>query len=337
VLNYVNLNEWQSFVEGHPNRMIFHDQRWIVVLVSQYGFRLQIPTAKEGGEIVAGIPFLETTSIFGRKKLISLPFTDTIRVLTRERSQSERLRKAIIDEISNSYSAVVIRTDERLNGNVSNSEWVCHDLRTDQPFGAIETTLPSGLKRNLRKATRSDLKFERKNDTNAMEDFYRLHLMTRRKLGIPIQPRSFFRHVQQQIIEPRLGFVGMVYQHGEPIAAGVFFVYNKTMTYKYGASHPRALAERPNDFLFHNVIRIACDEGYHHFDFGISKVREEGLRRFKQKWGAREIQVHDDYLSGTGRLANDDSTSLKIASVVIRNTPSIVCRAVGEAFYRYSQ
>ena len=62
-------------------------------------------------------------------------------------------------------------------------------------------------------------------DSEALDAFYRLHLLTRRRLGVPIQPRKFFRGVQRWLIANGLAFVGLVKKQDAIIAAGVFLTY----------------------------------------------------------------------------------------------------------------
>ena len=95
-----------------------------------------------------------------------------------------------------------------------------------------------------------------------METFYRLHVMTRQKLGVPVQPKSFFRRLSEQVLQRGFGFVGVVTKENEPIAAAVFLTYNNRMIYKYAASHSNALEHRPNDCLVHNAIQLATEEGF---------------------------------------------------------------------------
>ncbi len=121
------------------------------------------------------------------------------------------------------------------------------------------------------------------------------------------------------------------------IAAGVFLTYNDTLVYKYVASDVSALNDRPNECLVFHAIRMAVEGGYATFDFGISKRSQEGLRQFKSKWGAVEHDVHMEYITGDPQPLTEDSVAMKLISMAIKHSPSVVCRMLGEVFYRYSQ
>jgi lipid II:glycine glycyltransferase (peptidoglycan interpeptide bridge formation enzyme) len=192
------------------------------------------------------------------------------------------------------------------------------------------------VQRNVQKARRAGLEFAQRTDADAMEAFYRLHVLTRRKLGVPVQPKRFFRLLWQRLIARGLGYVALVLKQAEPIAAGVFLTFNNTVTYKYAASQPAALADRPNDWLVYNALRIAAEDGYRVFDFGISALKQEGLRRFKRGWGAVEIDVHTAQLVGRATTPVEESILFRVTSRVIRHSPAVVCRSLGEVFYRFA-
>ena len=100
---------------------------------------------------------------------------------------------------------------------------------------------------------------------------------------------------------------------------------------------PAALEHRPNEFLSYHGIRLAVEKGCSTFDFGISKCDQTGLRRFKSKFGATETPVHNANITGKVQPLAEDSRALKLVSFAIKRSPPLVCRALGEIFYRYSQ
>jgi CelD/BcsL family acetyltransferase involved in cellulose biosynthesis len=102
-----------------------------------------------------------------------------------------------------------------------------------------------------------------------------------------LQRRRFFELLWDRVLAPGGGYVLVAELQGEPIAAAVFLVDERTTIYKYGASDQRHLKTRPNHALFWEAITDACARGHRRFDFGRSDFGGEGLRRFKSSWGAR--------------------------------------------------
>ena len=120
--------------------------------------------------------------------------------------------------------------------------------------------------------------------------FYELHTLTRRRHGVPVQPRRFFESMWRRIVEPGLGFVLVAEVDGRPAGAAVFLAWNGTVIYKYSAAVPELSRFRPTNVILWHAIRWACEHGYRRFDFGRMDLDNEGLRSFKRGWGTEERQ-----------------------------------------------
>ncbi len=335
MFTHLSIHEWQQLVDGHPEASIFHHRNWLELLSEYYRFGIRIPAIKQNGEIRAALPFLETRNLWNRKKLISLPFTDCIRALASDDAATHELVDAL--ESDKRYRTAEIRTDRPLRATASRGPWVRSQLPLVEMSGGVSRQYCSNIKRNVRKAKKNKLHFERGLDAESMDEFFRLHVLTRRRLGVPVQTKGFFQEVYRRIIAANLGYVGLVVQSGKVIAAGVFMCLNETTVYKYGASHPQTVQFRPNELLIHDSIQVAIEQGCTNYDFGVSCKHHEGLRRFKSKWGAVETDVVKEHVVGQSAPDNGESRALDVASLVIRNSPVVVCRALGAMLYRYSQ
>ncbi len=336
-IDRLTMDQWQTYAQSHPDSSIFHHRRWIELLHQQYGFEIELRCLRENGEIRAAIPFLKTRSLRGTRKLISLPFTDYLHVLSESASATEQLCHLLRDELEGQFDTVMIRGVQPIDGLAFASHHVRHELSTEAPLEVLEQKFESSIRRNLRKALKQELVFEQRNDRNAIETFYRLHVLTRRKLGVPVQPTKYFQRLYEKLIEPGLGVVGVVSRHGTPLAAVVLLGFNRRLVYKYAASDPAALQYRPNDWLVFNAIRIASEQDYDCFDFGITDKQQDGLRRFKSKWGAAESDIFYSYLLGHPDATGGPSRAVRLAGEVIKRSPTAVCRVLGQTFYKYSQ
>jgi hypothetical protein len=164
--------------------------------------------------------------------------------------------------------------------------------------------------------------------------YYGLHVRTRHRQGVPPQPRRYFRRLWEHMLEPGHGFV-LIARHGDQAVAGaVFLVGGGTVTYKYGASDARAWPLRPNHAVMARAIDLATERGFTTFDFGRTDLDNPGLIRFKESWGARARPLYYTSFSRPEGL-----TSLPpghgLLAPVLRRSPSIVGRVLGELFYRY--
>jgi hypothetical protein len=78
-----------------------------------------------------------------------------------------------------------LRTDTVLASLPSASHWVRHEVVLVPSFAAVCQKIKASVHRNLHKARRLGLRFERRTDENSMDGYYHLHVLTRRKLGVP--------------------------------------------------------------------------------------------------------------------------------------------------------
>lgn len=332
----ISLELWQDFVDQQRESTVFHHRKWIELLHEFYGLPLKIFAVVEGERVRAAAPFLETKTFRGRSKLTSLPFSDHVPVL----HDSTEALTALVDGICSEpgdHPTITVRSELDDLGLSRADGWVRHEICLPGNGEQIGSGFSSALKRNLKKARRSNLQFTEETSLEAMEHFYRLHVITRRRRGVPVQKRSFFMSLHDRLIGSQLGFVGLIRRENEVIAAAVFLTYNGTLMYKYGASEPTMLEYRPNEFLIDNVLQLGTQRSYHRFDFGISDRNDAGLRSFKMKWGSVEQPVPVTFLRGVPEHHDDQSLLRRLASHVIRVSPKFVCRFIGAAAYKYSQ
>ena len=76
------------------------------------------------------------------------------------------------------------------------------------------------VRRAIRKAERSKLAIRVDRSEEAMLQFYRLHIQTRKRHGLPPQPLSFFLNIHREIIEPGLGFIVLARAMSRPGRGG---------------------------------------------------------------------------------------------------------------------
>ncbi|HEY0319295.1 MAG TPA: GNAT family N-acetyltransferase [Solirubrobacterales bacterium] len=330
--------EWLVLLDESPGAEIFHHPAWLDLLRSQYGYAVGACCVRNGnGRLEAGIPIARIESRLTGRRLVSLPFSDVCApALCRD------AEPAALTALGAAMSAECRRTGLGLAVHASvpdapeafvQRRFVRHLLPlTDDP-AELEQRYSKSTLRNVRKARREGLRLERHTDASALDAFYRLHLKTRRRLGVPTQPKRFIRRFEQ-LFSGGLGFVATVFDGPRLIAAAVFLTYDGTLTYKYGASDAGALAKRPNNLLFAETIRWACESGLRSVDFGRTDIDNEGLRAFKRSWGAQEVDQFYTYLHGA-EPSPEQGRRERLVGAAIRHSPAGVGRLAGEALYRH--
>jgi hypothetical protein len=165
-----------------------------------------------------------------------------------------------------------------------------------------------------------------------LQTFYRLHTMTRQRLGVPVQPKKFFELLWEYLIEPGMGFFLHVYKDNACLSSAVFLHWKHTLIYKYSATCGLEKQLSPNDLIIWTAIQWGCEHGYSELDMGRTNKDQEGLRHFKKKWGSEEDSLIYTIFANT--LPTDmNGKMMKILRNVICHSPPWVCRIAGEILY----
>jgi CelD/BcsL family acetyltransferase involved in cellulose biosynthesis len=325
--------DWAAFVAAHPQATMFHHAAWSSVLAQAYGFRpLALVQRDPNGQISAGLPVVE---LGADGDVVGLPFTDYCAPLVRGDSTLTSFSEGLVG-----WSAKQRGREITVHGElepVSGIHFLPRGVRHVLPLRPDGTEVMAALKggsvpRAIRKAQREGLAVRFNQSEADFDIFYRLHLDTRRRLGVPVQPIRFLRGIWQRIVAAGLGFVVFVEVNARPVAAALFLAWNGTLIYKFGASDPRYWQLRPNNLVMWAAIERGCREGFAWFDFGRSDLNNRGLREFKSRWGATEVPLVYSHVAPAPPAPAPRLATWALARV-IQLSPPIVCRAIGEILY----
>jgi CelD/BcsL family acetyltransferase involved in cellulose biosynthesis len=327
---------WLDFVAENPRSLVFHHPSWLRVLSESYGYRVfALVLANEHGQDVLGLPVAECGRP-GRRRWVSVPFADRCPPLLCSELEPSRPAALIEDErIRQRLYRFEVHAALPGSAGYLRSPAVSHllPLAPDAEMLFSASFRPQ-VRQHIRKATRLGLEVRLETSQEALTDtYYRLHVRTRKRLGVPVQPRGFFEHFWRHIIEPGLGFVSLAYAGSEAVAGAVILAYNGTVFYKFAASEPAFLHLRPNHLVLWRSIQWACARGYGQLDFGRSDLANRGLRAFKASWGATELPLAYTTFSSRPPSRRWIEAS-RLFSPVFRQSPEWVVRAAGELLYK---
>jgi CelD/BcsL family acetyltransferase involved in cellulose biosynthesis len=331
----LNLDDgrWHEFVASRPEATPLHLPSWGALLADCYGFKAFVLAAEEGGRLVAGLPVMEVRSAFRRPRWVSLPFTDECRPLGEPLlSFAQQLDQTRIDAGVGSFE---VRSDLAIGHPCQRG--YSHRLPLEADVDALLRRCRSSVRQGIRAAARQSVTV-RLGETidDLSRTFFRLHVRTRRRLGVPVQRRTYFKMLWERLIAAGNGFVLIAERDATPLAAAIFLHHNGNVLYKYGASDAAFWRLRANNALFYRAITHSVELGCQIFDWGRTDFEDEGLRRFKTNWGSLENELSYTTLGPARRTANASLVMPGFARELIRRSPSAVCRIAGALGYRYA-
>jgi CelD/BcsL family acetyltransferase involved in cellulose biosynthesis len=328
---------WEAFLLSHRDALPYHHPAWVETLSDVYGYEPRAAVVRSADdELIGGLPFVEVGGRVRARRWVSLPFTDVCPPLVAGGLEERQLSTAV-EQLRHEHGvgAFEVRAPLAGFGERTALRGVRHQLELGDP-DALFAAFRSQVRRNIRTAEKAGLEVRRAESCDDLtRTYFDLHAETRRRLGVPPQPRRFFESLWRHVLEPGLGFLLLAYHGGTAVAGAVFLEWNGRIVYKYGASDREHWPLRPNNLLFWECIRSRAAAGARSLDFGRSDLEDEGLRAFKQSWGAPEEPLAYTAL-GRGPSRAGSGSGAQLLRPLFRASPNWVGRMVGATLYRWA-
>jgi CelD/BcsL family acetyltransferase involved in cellulose biosynthesis len=326
---------WRLFTKDHPDATIFHSPMWVRVLAETYNMRGFALAIVSGTRIVGLLPVIEVGGGLRARRWVSLPFTDVCSPLLGAEVDESSLG-LLLDAARHDAGVVALDLHAGLQGFDEEQHGFEHILPLETDPNVTRERFKKQLWQQIRQAERKGITARIATDSaDLVKTYYGLHVETRRRLGVPTQPRAFFEHLWETILEPGDGFLLLAEHDGVAAGGAVFLAGSPTLIYKYSASLPSFWALRPNNLMLWAAVKWGCENGCTRLHFGRTDSDNPGLRAFKAAWGGEERPLF--YSRVGSRPSRGRVPALGgVVSFAIRKSPPIVCRALGAAFYRFA-
>src|SRR6266404_1657305 len=303
ILDPVHHPGWDAVVALHRDAGCFHTSAWAKVLHQTYNHQPFYLQFSRGRRLAALIPLMEVSSPFTGRRGVCLPFSDACEPLVFDPQAVGLVRARLVRFAQERrWKYLEIRGGKFFQlAARSATKFYGHTLDLRSGAEELSTHFTSPVRRAIRKAERSDVNAVVVRNRLAIRDFYRLHVQTRRRHGLPPQPASFFLNIFEHIIRPGLGFIVLAQRGSRPIAAAIFFRFGKNALYKYGASDKRFQEFRANNLVMWQGIQLLARTGVEKLHFGRTDSENDGLRRFKLSWDTQEETIDYFRVDSSGR------------------------------------
>jgi hypothetical protein len=333
-------SRWDDLVASHPSASVFHRAGWLKALAATYKYRtVVITSAPPAQRLSDGLVFCEVRSWATGSRLVSLPFSDHAEPLLEKDGANLEIAewmRAQCDQENLKYVEFRPLSDAIHAGQPlvqSQSFWL-HTLDLAPPTEQLFRNLhKSCLQGRIRHAERQQLFYERGDSVALLDEFYKLLMLTRRRFGLLPQPRAWFRNVLSSM-RPNAE-IRVARKDGKAIAAILTLRHRQTIVYKYGCSDGayNQLAGMP--FLFWRLIEESKAQGIEQIDFGRTDLHNEGLIRFKDRFGTQRRKLnyfrYAEKAMEKPALAADTPATRALCSVL----PAALSSRAGELVYRH--
>jgi CelD/BcsL family acetyltransferase involved in cellulose biosynthesis len=343
IVDPVREKSWDDFVESHPLGSTYHHSSWLNVLLHTYHHLavVAVTLKSPGGALQAALPLAVIRSQLGTR-LVSMSFTPYCDPLVSSAEEFGVLVEPVVRAISagdaSRFELRVLKGHNMVTGSLTEHPFrhKNHVLNVEEGIEKVRANFHrSCIRHGIRKAIKSGVTVREAASEEDMKAFFRLHSMTRRRLGLPIQPYALFQNMWRFMYPGRLTLL-IAERKGEMIGGLITFKQGRTVSLEHIGYDEKELPFRPNHLLYYTAIERACHEGDLQVDFGKTSPNNAGLLDFKRRWGAEETAVSYFFYPESSRSIplDDDTAARRVFKAVNRKLPLPVAQALGWIIYR---
>ncbi|MCK4882993.1 MAG: GNAT family N-acetyltransferase, partial [Candidatus Omnitrophica bacterium] len=304
---------------------------WAEVLKETFHFKeISLMGLSDQGEVKAVLPLWQVK----KGEVINSPWRDRADLL----AENQKSKECILGYLREINSNVLLKDwnhEAPSDDFFVDDYWITSVLDLAPGKDVIWRNLDKSVHRNVAKAESYKIDVRQGSTLENMASFYRLFKKTRKRLGVPIFPWSFFKNILNHLNGSMRIYLG--YFGGKPIGSIIVFDSQQTAIYAYGAHDHKYQFTRVNDKLFWQAIEDSITLGKSSFDFGADSPLQESLMRFKKKWGTFQKSLHTVYRNNKKiDFTEEDFSSMKysVHRKFLRCMPIWVLTLLGSIYMR---
>lgn len=335
ILNPCEDAAYKEWIVGRRESTIFHSPNWAKLLCESYGFRARYFALYECGEIKGCLPIMEVDSYLTGRRGVSLSFSDNCQaIVANEEEFRFLLEGAICYGRSQRWRYVEFRGETLLREEKACKEFVQHTLHLGEE-SVMHSKLRNSSARNIQKAMKEGVQIEIADDLASVLSFYDLHCLTRKRQGLPPQPKKYFADLQKHLLAEGLGFTALALYQGKPVAGLVCLRFGANAIYKYGASDEKYQNLRANNLLFWEMILKCAKDGYKSLSLGRTELNNSGLLLFKDGWGGERSKLRYHRYDFSRRCFWSQLPHIGGYEAFFKRLPVKVLRILGDMAYKH--
>lgn len=339
---------WDKFVENHPFGWVVHLSGWKKVLEKCFkhmkGYYLVLCDTTNTN-ILAGLPLFEIRSWLTGNRLVSIPFATLCDPLI---SSDEQMDILFDSALKLSQDLGIPRIELRTfmssprigNNRVARDDYYKHHFipLEKEPEELKKSFHRTNVRQRIRRAQNVGLDHRVADSESDMIAFYELHTKTRKKVGLPPQPYTFFKELWETFSPSKQMVLHLAERNNITLAGLILFKFRDRVSAEFLASDEQYLNVSPNHLLFWEAIKLAYAEGYKVFDFGRTSPNNETLMTFKNRWGTQLVDLPQYFYPENAFKpgeAQESSMSYKLINKICQSSSESVCKLLGRICYKH--
>ena len=188
IINPLDYDQLDNLIIESEQYSFFHSYAWIKVLWESFGYKAYFFVLKNKRKLSALLPFMEVNSRYTGRRGVSLPFSDYCDPIIREEINIQRLldRTISFGRTSNWKYLDMHGGDIIFQGKNPSREFYGHLLTLNAEPDKVLKQFRDSTRRSIKKAVKLGVEIHQSNSLQSMQDYYRLHCLTRKRHKLPI-------------------------------------------------------------------------------------------------------------------------------------------------------
>ncbi|MBN1797185.1 MAG: peptidoglycan bridge formation glycyltransferase FemA/FemB family protein [Spirochaetales bacterium] len=146
------------------------------------------------------------------------------------------------------------------------------------------------LRRNIRKAEKSNIEVREVSSWADIESFYDIHCENMHAINGKQKPKRLFEYIYNNFDYRKDYRILLAIKNNEIISGLLLLYFNNFVEYYTPAIKLAYRNLQPNCILIYKSILDAIDDGYKYYNFGGTWETQNSLYNFKKKWGTKDIE-----------------------------------------------
>lgn len=288
---------YEAFVAAQPFALMYHGLQWRNLLKEFLGCRDRYLLARgRDGSLEGVLPVMESQGRWGTV-LNSLPFYGSNGgVIASSDAARDSLHRRYGELASNAAAATLIDTPLLAPGEVVQSH---SDFRVGQitPIGfaenhaaALMASFHFKTRNAIRKAEKIGITVSRADD--ALGFVASVHAENMAAIGGKAKPHRFFDLVPRHFAAGRDFRIYLAHDGAEPVAALLAFYFSETVEYFTPVVREQWRESQALSLINYRAMCDASKEGWRRWNWGGTWASQDGVYRFKSRWGTGDHHYH---------------------------------------------
>lgn len=288
---------WEETISKSANATFFHSPTWAKIIAKTYP---EMGIATKGIELGDGtwavLPLISVRSRLSG--IFSTYYSMVPGVYGGIITNGRRLTSVELDMIFSTLKGLkfnhIIYVDNpfesyQIPESYQKKEMFTQVIKLDADFEKTRRNFSRGNKSNINKSAKKGVTIEIARNYVDYKEYYEIYKDTLTRWGDRASSHYSFKlfHTIFKMNSPHIK-LWLAKANNKAIAGSLVFYQNNHAVAWHGACLQSHFECRPNNLLYAEIIRDACNNGYKYFDFNPSGGHE-GVVRFKESFGALRL------------------------------------------------